>query len=107
MDSMTLEERQNPNIIRGTRKVRITKGAGRPMKDLEDLLNMHSQMHKMIGKMGKQGMFSGGGVKAMQSLMSGGLPSVASERTSYGSKKAGTKAQKSNKRDNKKKKGRK
>jgi hypothetical protein len=72
------------------------------MKDVEDLLNMHAKMHKMIGTMGKRGLFSGGGMGALQTLMSGGLSGLASERTSFGSKKAGTKAQKPNKRDKKK-----
>jgi signal recognition particle subunit SRP54 len=50
---MTLEERQKPESIDGSRRSRIAKGSGRPVQEINALLNQFYQMKKMIKKMGK------------------------------------------------------
>ncbi len=49
--SMTLEERQNPGIIDGSRRRRIAQGSGTKPQDINQLLNQFRQMQKLM-KMG-------------------------------------------------------
>ena len=53
INSMTVKERESPNIINGSRRLRISKGSGRPVQEVNSLLNQFSQMQKMMKKMGK------------------------------------------------------
>ena len=55
--SMTQKEREHPEIIQATRKIRIAKGSGTSVEEVNKLLKQFDQMRKMI----KQ--FSGGGMK--------------------------------------------
>lgn len=54
IQSMTLEERRNPKIIGANRKIRIAKGSGTRVQDVNQLLKQFSEMQKVM----KQ--FSGG-----------------------------------------------
>src|SRR6266480_3614458 len=45
--SMTPEERADPTILGGSRKLRIAKGAGRPVQEVNRLLDQFQQMRKM------------------------------------------------------------
>ena len=54
IQSMTQQERENPKIIAASRKVRIAKGSGTRVQDVNELLKQFEQMRTMI----KQ--FSGG-----------------------------------------------
>ncbi len=71
INSMTITERQNSNVINGSRKKRISTGAGLQIQDLNRLLKQHKQMKKMMKKMSVKG-----GMKKMMrglgSLVSGG-----------------------------------
>jgi signal recognition particle subunit SRP54 len=53
INSMTPGERQRPEIINGSRRLRISKGSGRPVQEINALLTQFSQMKKMMKKMGK------------------------------------------------------
>ena len=53
INSMTPGERQRPEIINGSRRLRISKGSGRSVQEINALLNQFSQMKKMMKKMGK------------------------------------------------------
>jgi signal recognition particle subunit SRP54 len=46
--SMTPEERKKPEIINGSRRARIAKGAGRPISDVNRLLEQFREMQKMM-----------------------------------------------------------
>lgn len=46
--SMTLEERHNPDIIKHSRKQRISKGCGRSVEEINRLLNQFESMKKMM-----------------------------------------------------------
>jgi signal recognition particle subunit SRP54 len=48
---MTVQERQNPRIINGSRRKRIAAGSGTRVQDINLLLNQFGQMKKMIQKM--------------------------------------------------------
>jgi signal recognition particle subunit SRP54 len=52
INSMTIKEKESPNILNGSRRLRIAKGSGRPVHEVNALLNQFSQMQKMMKKMG-------------------------------------------------------
>ena len=46
--SMTEQERQNPDIIKGTRRQRIARGSGTDIADVNKLLKQFEEMRKMM-----------------------------------------------------------
>ena len=48
--SMTPKERADPKILNGSRKLRIAKGAGRPVQEVNRLLEQFQQMRKLLQK---------------------------------------------------------
>jgi signal recognition particle subunit SRP54 len=48
--SMTLQERKNPEIMNGSRRARVAKGAGRPISEVNRLLEQFREMQKMMKK---------------------------------------------------------
>ena len=78
IDSMTLAERSNPDILNGSRKRRITQGSGTSIQDLNRLLKQYKQMSKMMKKMKGKGMNKM--MRGMESMMGqsgaqgGGMP---------------------------------
>ena len=55
IDSMTLNERKNPEIINGSRRKRIANGSGRSLQEVNQLLKQFQQMKKMMKKVNKVG----------------------------------------------------
>jgi signal recognition particle subunit SRP54 len=51
--SMTKKERENPDIIDGSRRRRIAKGSGNSIQEVNNLLKQFDQMRKMMKKMNK------------------------------------------------------
>ena len=51
--SMTPRERANPDVINGSRRLRIAKGAGRTVQEVNQLLNQFKQMQKLMKSGGK------------------------------------------------------
>jgi signal recognition particle subunit SRP54 len=51
--SMTPEERRRPEIIDGSRRVRIANGSGTGVQQVNHLLNSRKQMQKMMKQLGK------------------------------------------------------
>ncbi len=71
INSMTPQEREYPDLIKGSRKRRIAAGSGTQVQDVNRLLKQFMQMQKMMKKM------KGGGMaKMLRSLggMGGKLP---------------------------------
>lgn len=61
--SMTKQERKFPKLINGSRRLRIAKGAGVQVQDVNRLLKQQQQMQDMMKKfkkLGKKGMMRGG-----------------------------------------------
>ena len=59
INSMTKKDRSNPNLIKASRKIRISKGSGTRVQDVNKLLKQFLQSQKMMKKMksiGKGGM---------------------------------------------------
>jgi len=48
IQSMTEEEREKPQIIGASRKIRIAKGSGTRVQDVNELLKQFDQMKKMM-----------------------------------------------------------
>jgi signal recognition particle subunit SRP54 len=68
LSSMTAKERAKPDVINAKRKIRIAKGSGTTVQEVNKLLKMHQEMStamKRLKKMGGFGklaaMFGGGG----------------------------------------------
>jgi len=53
--SMTPKERADPDLIDGKRRLRIAKGSGRTVQEVNQLLNQFGQMKKMMKMAGKTG----------------------------------------------------
>ena len=93
---MTATERAKPGLINAKRKIRIAKGSGRTVQEVNKLLKMHQEMEgvmKRLKKMGGLGklaaMFGKGGMEgAMGGLMPGagapGLPGLPGGSAPFG-----------------------
>lgn len=57
INSMTLEERNNPDIIDVNRRKRIAKGAGKDIADVNAFMKQFEQMRDMMKNMNKMNMF--------------------------------------------------
>jgi signal recognition particle subunit SRP54 len=68
INSMTAQERQRPDIIKGGRKKRIAMGSGTQVQDVNRLLKQFMQMQKMMKKMSK------GGLSKMMRGLKGKMP---------------------------------
>lgn len=55
INSMTPEERSNPDLMNGSRKMRIAKGAGKDVTELNAFLKQFEQMKGMMKNMNKMG----------------------------------------------------
>jgi signal recognition particle subunit SRP54 len=67
IQSMTAREREHPEIINGRRRLRIAKGSGTSVSQVNDLLKRFAMMRKMMKNMG--------GMAKMLSRM-GGIPGM-------------------------------
>jgi signal recognition particle subunit SRP54 len=66
--SMTDQERRKPDLLNGSRRLRVAKGSGRPISEVNRLLEQFRDMQKMMKKM------SGAAGGRMPPGMFGGLP---------------------------------
>jgi signal recognition particle subunit SRP54 len=62
--SMTPKERENPDIIDGSRRKRIANGSGTSVQEVNNLLKQFQEMRKMMKKMNQMEQ-SGGGKKGL------------------------------------------
>ena len=72
INSMTPKERQNHQLISGSRRKRIAKGSGTSVEEINRLLKQFVQMKKMLKAMGGMAGLGGkkkGGLGMMKSLM--------------------------------------
>jgi signal recognition particle subunit SRP54 len=82
MSSMTAKERAKPDIINAKRKIRIAKGSGTTVQEVNKLLKMHQEMSTAMKKLKKMGglgklaaMFNKGGMEgALGGMAPGALP---------------------------------
>jgi signal recognition particle subunit SRP54 len=69
IQSMTAKERLHPEILNGKRRLRIAKGSGTSVTQVNDLLKQFGMMRKMMKNMGS--------MSKMMSKM-GGMPGMGS-----------------------------
>ena len=55
INSMTVEERNSPDLISGSRRKRIALGSGRSVQEVNQLLKQFQMMKNMMKKIGKKG----------------------------------------------------
>jgi signal recognition particle subunit SRP54 len=65
IQSMTIQERRKPELINGSRRLRIANGSGTRVSDVNQLIKQFGQMRKMM-----KAMRGGKGKKMMRSLQS-------------------------------------
>ena len=65
---MTPQERRNPAILNAKRRMRVAKGSGVTVTELNTMMNKFGQMQQMMKKMGK--------MQKMMARMGGGLPGM-------------------------------
>jgi len=71
--SMTPQERRQPELLNGSRRVRIAKGSGRPVAEVNRLMKQFKDMQKFMKQMkGMMGGMGGGGMPGM----GGGFPGM-------------------------------
>src|SRR5258705_9312448 len=66
--SMTMEERKKPEIMNGSRRSRVAKGAGRPISEVNRLLEQFWEIQKMMKKATASG---GAGGKVKPNIVGG------------------------------------
>ncbi|MFT3902376.1 MAG: signal recognition particle protein [Niabella sp.] len=71
IDSMTPEERSNPDLINGSRRKRIAIGSGKDISEVNAFMKQFEQMRDMMKNMNKMGAFGG---RMMPPGMSGKRP---------------------------------
>ena len=64
--AMTFQERRHPQILNAKRRIRIAKGSGVTVTELNNMLNRFGQMQQMMKKMGK--------LQKMMGRMGGAIP---------------------------------
>jgi signal recognition particle subunit SRP54 len=76
IDSMTPQERKNPDVLKASRKKRVAAGSGTKVEDINRMLKMHRSMADVMKAMGsgKRGPMAG---LANMLGLGGGMPSPA------------------------------
>jgi signal recognition particle subunit SRP54 len=69
---MTIKERRNPALLNAKRRIRVAKGSGVTVTELNTMMNKFGQMQQMMKKMGK--------FQKMMGKMGGSLPGMLGRR---------------------------
>jgi signal recognition particle subunit SRP54 len=69
---MTIKERRTPALLNAKRRIRVAKGSGVTVTELNTMMNKFGQMQQMMKKMGK--------FQKMMGKMGGGLPGMLGRR---------------------------
>ncbi len=69
---MTIKERRNPALLNAKRRIRVAKGSGVTVTELNTMMNKFGQMQQMMKKMGK--------MQKLMGKMGGGLPGMLGRR---------------------------
>ena len=69
---MTIKERRNPALLNAKRRIRVAKGSGVTVTELNTMMNKFGQMQQMMKKMGK--------FQKLMGKMGGGLPGMLGRR---------------------------
>ena len=96
MSSMTAKERAKPEVINAKRKIRVAKGSGTTVQEVNKLLKMHQEMANAMKRLKKLGgfgklaaMFNKGGMEealgglAPGGQLPGGMPGLPGSSTQF------------------------
>ena len=72
ISSMTKKEKNFPDIVKASRKIRISKGSGTSVQDINKLLKQFKKMSQMMKKVGKNREFE----NMMKSGQAGDINSI-------------------------------
>ena len=72
ISSMTLKEKKHPEIIKASRKIRISKGSGTKVQDVNKLLKQFLQSQKMLKRMKNMG--GGQNPSSLLNKLKGNIP---------------------------------
>lgn len=72
IQSMTEKERENPDILNGSRRLRISKGCGRSVTEINRLLRQFEEMKKMMKRFSTPK-----GMKDLEKMMKGSKGNIA------------------------------
>ncbi|MDB5619780.1 signal recognition particle protein [Tardiphaga sp.] len=75
IDSMTRQERKNPDILKASRKKRIAAGCGLKVEEVNKVLKMHRNMADMMKAMGQGKRGPMAGIAQAMGFGGGGMPS--------------------------------
>ena len=75
IDSMTRQERKNPDLLKASRKKRIAAGSGQKVEEVNKLLKMHRNMADMMKAMGSGKRGPMAGIAQAMGFGGGGMPS--------------------------------
>ena len=85
ISSMTPKEREKPALLNAKRKIRVAKGSGTTVQEVNRVLKMHQEMEGAMKKIRKMGglkglgaMFAKGGMGGLGGMLgsgAGGMPS--------------------------------
>ena len=71
LDSMTRFERENPNVVNGSRRRRIAKGSGVNVSDVNRLLRRFGEARKMVKKLARLQNSGKGGARKLARMLGG------------------------------------
>jgi signal recognition particle subunit SRP54 len=66
IQSMTAKERNDHRVLNGSRRLRIAKGSGNEVSDVNKFIKQFEQSQKMMQQLMKMGMGRGGGIPGMK-----------------------------------------
>ena len=72
IDSMTPKEKSNPEIIKASRKIRISRGSGTKVQEVNKLLKQFLQSQKMLKRMKNMG--GGQNPSSLLNKLKGNIP---------------------------------
>ena len=71
INSMTKQERRNPEIINQSRRIRIAKGSAHTVQELNQFIKQFNQMKQLTAKLNESGLLSGGGLGGLLNGLGG------------------------------------
>ncbi len=82
--SMTVKEREKPELLNAKRKIRVAKGSGTQVQDVNKLLKMHQEMAKAMKQIKKMGGLKGLGALFGKGGMGAAMPGLDQQMGSGG-----------------------
>ena len=76
---MTPKERTNPAVLNAKRKIRVAKGSGTQVQDINKLIKMHQEMSKAMKQIKKMGGLKGLAAMFGKGGLDGAMPGLGGQ----------------------------